>query len=468
MIDKVSAVIKEIPPTVPSATSNNGGSAVLGLAILLIMFFGAWQIIGSLMRGKTPASIIRAWLQGREGTREEVHTFPAETEEGGGEEEGKQLEELESVAKMESEARKRLEEQLAEMEKYKEDLEEKISSKDQEVKERNDKIKSMEDESRRQARFYVRRWARGERMPVVKWTINGNPVLMQYCAGVVPDGGGYRAILVDNPRKDPEKGHEVYPPPDKPAPKFIFRDDPGFNPNDPSHSVLFDVSTTLWQRDAQVTEASPTSYPVGYSFGIDDEGNPIHSLKHGMIQDISQLRQENLKLKNEANRYWIELTKEQHKTSQLEYDLSVYKDRADSLKSENDFLRMQMYDMKDAHDLQSHEMEVVKKTSRINELRGMAHERLGKEAEERLDKVLSRPRVGGDGRGGKEIYRKLHPIAELESQNYGIDVDKYANDPEGLVKEWLSAKYQQDNMTLEDVVNAYNLSSEFRRSILGE
>jgi len=364
----------------------------------------------------------------------------------------------------EKERAKKLEEIYDELRVEFEKTKDELKRKDEEIKKKEEVTQTIEEESKKLARFIAKRYKKGQYIPVVLWTKRGNPMPYKFVVEIGWVNGGWRALLVDSITARPETG-QWFPPLDKPAPNFKFRDDPGFNPDDPHHSVLFDISARDWEEDLKVSRADPYAKPVAFSFGIDEEGNPIHKLDYGAPVHINTLRAENRNLKRQLMRYMHVSRETEYKLRDVEYQLQMEKDLRQHLEKELKLLRTQLYETKDITMLMGDELEAAREAFRSQKLRRMAAHRRAEEAEKLFDAYYARPAISElpgaeylehqSKDKTQKLYSMLAPIARVEAKMY--DIDTTGKDDKDIVNEWLNEKYKKENKTLGDVLREYGL-----------
>jgi len=365
----------------------------------------------------------------------------------------KETEELKLKVLDEKERAKRLEEAYDELRTEYEKLKSMVKEKDEEIKKKDEKIKKIEEESKKLVRIADKRYKKGHRIPAILWTKRGNALPYKFVVEIAWVNGGYRALLVDSPVAKPDSG-EWFPPLDKPAPQFCFKDDPGFNPNDPSHIVLFDVNRHDWEEDLKVTQRDPISRPVALVFGIDEDGNPIHRTYMGSAISIQQLRGENRSLKLEIFRLRHINTEMENKIKELEYRLTMEKDLREHLEKEVQILRSQLFEMRNITTLMGDELEAAREAFRVQKLRKAAALRRAEEAEKLFDAYFGRTKAGitplaelleeKSKEKDAKIVALLAPIARREAKAYGID--KTGMSDEEIVDEWIKKKVKEEGM----------------------
>ncbi len=363
----------------------------------------------------------------------------------------KQMELLKERAKQEQERAKKIEEKYDELRVEYEKAKEIAKRKEEEAKKAQELAKKMEEESEKLVRIISKRYKKGHYIPAVLWTKRGNALPYKFVVEMGWVNGGWRALLVDSITADPETG-EWFPSLDKPAPNFLFRDDPGFEPDNPQHSVLFDVNRHEFEEDLKISQADPESKPVALIFGVDLEGNPVHRLQYGAGIHINTLRAENRKLKVELMKYMHMLRETQARLSDAEYKYQMEKDLREHLEKEMRLLKAQVYELKDAAVLASDELEAAREAFRTQRLRRIAAERRAQEAEKMFDAYYGRPQVYETSiqpyleQKSKEIDAKivamLAPIARREASMYGIE--KKGRSDEEIVDDWIKKKVEQE------------------------
>ena len=377
------------------------------------------------------------------------------------------MQELKRRLEQEKEARKKVEEKYDELRVEYQKVIEEVKKKDEELKKTQEKVKEIEEESKKLVKIVHKRYKKGQYIPAILWTERGNPLPYKFVVEIAWVNGGYRALLVDSITADPSTG-EWFPPLHMPAPNFCFRDDPGFNPDDPDHSVLFDVNRHDWEEDLKVTQNDPHAKPVALTFGIDIKGNPIHKLQYGAPIHINTLRAENRNLKRQVMMYYHRWKETEEKWRDAEYRYQMEKDLREHLEREVKMLKAQLYELRDALLLMGDEIEVARDAWESEKRRRIAATKRALKAEEMFDAYFGRPMIselpGAEFFEHKskekqaEIIALLAPIARIEAKQYGIET-KGKSDEE-MVYEWLKAKYERENKTLTDVLRETGLDTK--------
>jgi len=380
---------------------------------------------------------------------------------------GTRLAQLEERVRQMAERAKKAEEAYSELKsehekikKEKEELEKKIKEKDKEI---DDILK----ETNKLVKWMAMRFNRGEYIPVVMWTKRGNPMLLKFVCGIAYINGGWRALLVNRLTDKPSKG-EWYPPLDKPGAMFIFKDQQGFNPSDPSHTVLFDISLRDWMEDLKITKGDPQAKPVGFVFGVDEEGNPVHKLEFGVPIDIRNLRQENMALKRENGFLRYRISKLEEQIWDLKHQLDVERDRKEFLERQLKLTKSKLVELEEIHAIQADESEILRNYARSLRRREYAFRKRFKDLEdEYLAEIMTPTMKGIPGyeyleKIGREramkIISKLYPIALNEAEVYGIDTT--GKNMDQIVKEWLKAKWDHENKDLDDILEDLGIKED--------
>jgi len=375
--------------------------------------------------------------------------------------------ELEERLRQMTERAKRIEEAYDELKSEYEKTKEEASKVKKQLEEKDKEIDEILKESNKLAKWMAMRFKKGEYVPVVMWTKRGNPMVLKFVCGVAYINGGWRALLVDRLTDKPGKG-EWYPPLDKPGAEFIFRDQYGFNPDDPNHTVLFDINLRDWEEDLKISKGDPESKPVAFMFGIDEDGNPVHRLEYGAPIDIRKLRTENRALKRQVGALRYRLSKLEEELWNTRYELEVERDRREHLERENKLLKARMTELDEVLALQIDESEILRNYARAMKRRQYAFKRKFKEVEDEYIAEVITPRLRGIPGAeylenmGKEkmaqIFSKLAPIAYSEAKMYNIDIT--GKSMFDVVTEWLKMKYEKENKDLAAVLEDYGLREE--------
>jgi len=363
-------------------------------------------------------------------------------------------------AKKAEEAYDELRAQFEKVQKEKQEVTKKVEEKDKEVEE-------LLKESNKLVKWMPMRFNRGEYVPVVMWTKRGNPMVLKFVCGIAFINGGWRALLVDRLTTKPEKG-EWYPPLDKPGAEFIFRDQYGFNPDDPRHTVLFDINFRNWEEDLKITRDDPRARPVAFMFGVDEDGNPVHRLEYGAPIDIRQLRSENRALKRQVGGLRYRLSQLEDQLWDTKHQLQIERDRREHLERENKLLKARMSEIDEVLAIQMDESEILRNFARTMKRREYAFKRQFSEVEDEYIAEVITPQLRGVPgaeylqKVGKEkmaqMFSKLYPIALSEAKMYGIDTaGKSMFD---VVSEWLHEKYEREQKDLAAVLEDYGLREE--------
>lgn len=454
-------MLAAVPETIAKTTGNEATNIIIGIIFLGAIVLGLFVLV---LKIKEKLPKLRRKHE-EEPEYEEVKPSekpPTEKE---------VLEERARIYKeralQEKERAKKLEEKAYELMNEYEKVKEEVKKKEEELKKTNETLKTMEEESKKLSKIVISRYGKGKRIPVVLWTKRGNPMPYKFVAEVAWINGGYRALLIDSITAKPETG-EWFPPLDKPAPNFIFRDDPGFNPDDPHHSVLFDINARDWEEDLKITKADPHAKPVALSFGIDEEGNPIHRLEYGAPIHINTLRAENRNLKRQVMRYMHMLRETEYKLRDVEYQLQMEKDLRQHAEKELALLRAQLYETRDIAMLMGDELEAAREAFRTQRLRRYAAYRRAEEAEKLYDAYYGRPAISElpgaeylehqSKDKTQQLFAMLASIARAEAKNYNIDTTGKNN--EQIVTEWLAKKYEKEGKTLSDILREYGLEMD--------
>jgi len=450
--------------------------AVVGfLFILLICLLIALVLHKLNVISRLKSLIRREKAEEAEKPKEEVTEIQKILPEDTSRELGTRLAQLEERVRQMVERAKKAEEAYSELKtehekikKEKEELEKKIEEKDKEIEE-------MLRETNKLVKWMAMRFNRGEYVPVVMWTRRGNPMLLKFVCGIAYINGGWRALLVNRLTDKPSRG-EWYPPLDKPGAMFIFRDQPGFDPSDPSHTVLFDISLRDWEEDLKITKSDPKAKPVGFVFGVDEDGNPVHKLEFGVPIDIRKLRQENMALKRENGYLRYRISKLEEQIWDLRHQLEVEKDRKEFLERELKLTKAKLVELEEVYAIQSDESEILRNYARSLRRREYAFRKRFKDLEEEyLAEVMTPTLKGIPGyeyleKIGREramkIISKLYPIAINEADMYGIDTIGKSMDQ--VVKEWLRAKWEKDHKDLSEILEEYRLLDEVADILRGE
>lgn len=370
------------------------------------------------------------------------------------------LRQMTERAKKVEEAYDELKAEYDKLKKEKEEIEQKLKEKDEEI----DKILK---ESNKLVRWFARRFNKGEYVPLVMWTKRGNAMVLKFVCGVAYINGGWRALLVDRLTDRPEKG-EWYPPLDKPGAMFIFRDQPGFNPDDPQHTVLFDVNLHDWMEDLKISKADPHAKPVAFVAGVDEDGNPVHRLEFGAPLDIRRLRAENRKLKTVVGTLRYRISKLEEELWNVRHELQVERDRREHYERENKLLKAKLAEMEEVLAIQMDETEILRQYARSMKRREYAFKKRYKDLEDEYLSDLITPTLKGIPgyeyleKLGREkcmqIFAKLYPIALAEAKVYGIDTD--GKNMQEVVTEWLKAKFDRENKDIVAVLEDLRMLDE--------
>ena len=384
------------------------------------------------------------------------------------------VEELKRRIEQEKEARKKIEERFDELRTEYDKLREETKRKEDQLKEAEEKMSKMEEESSKLVKIIEKRYKKGRYIPVILWSERGSALPYRFVVEIGWVNGGYRALLVDSITADPSTG-EWFPPLHMPAPNFCFMDDPGFNPDDPGHSVLFAVNRHDWEEDLKVTRADPEAKPPALVFGIDIKGNPVHPLRYGAPININTLRSENRALKRQVGLYYHKWKETEEKWRDAEFRYEIERQRREYLEEQVRWLKSQLYESRDALLLLGDEAEFMKDAIESEKRRRIVTTKRLLKTEELVDSELMKPGVsllpGSKYFEQKtmekeaEIVALLAPIARREAKAYEIDV-KGKTDEE-IVDEWIRKKYENENKTLADILRDYGLEDKFINIILG-
>ncbi|RLI74340.1 hypothetical protein DRO97_06035 [Archaeoglobales archaeon] len=433
---------------------------VIGFSIALIFIFRKFNVLSAIR------SLFRRERVDRVVEEVEVKpdiTLPEEKERAYAEKLAQYEERLRQMAERAKKAEEAYDElmaQLKETKKEREEVSQKLQEKDKEIDE-------MLKESNKLVKWMAMRFNKGEYIPAVMWTKRGNPMLLKFVCSIAFINGGWRALLVDRLTTKPEKG-EWYPSLDKPGAEFIFRDQYGFNPDDPRHTVLFDINFRDWEEDLKITRDDPRAKPVAFMFGIDEDGNPVHRLEYGAPIDIRQLRSENRALKRQIGGLRYRLSKIEEDLWNARYNLEIERDRREHLERENKLLKARMSEMEEAFAIQTDESEILRNFARSMKRREYAFKRKFRELEDEYIAEVITPqlrsipgaeyleKMGRDKTA--QIFSKLYPIALSESKTYGIDTT--GKSMFDVVGEWLLQKWEREQKDLSAVLEDYGLREE--------
>ena len=380
---------------------------------------------------------------------------------------GETIAQLQERLRQMTERAKKLEEAYDELQfQYKKTKEEKekVAS---EVKKKDEEVEEMLKESNKLVKWMAMRFNRGEYVPVVMWTKRGNPMVLKFVCGIAFINGGWRALLVNRLTDKPSKG-EWYPSLDKPGAEFIFRDQYGFNPDDPRHTVLFDVNLRDWEEDLKITRDDPKARPVAFMFGIDEDGNPVHRLEYGAPIDIRKLRHENRALKRQVGGLRYQLSRLEEQLWDARYQYEVERDRREHLERENKLLKARMAEVNEVLAIQMDETEIMRGFARSMQVRERAYKRRFKELEDDYVAEVITPQVRGIPgaeyleKQGKEkvarLFSLLYPTALAEAKTYAID--RTGKSMFEVVSEWLKEKWEREQKDLAAVLEEYGLREE--------
>lgn len=374
---------------------------------------------------------------------------------------------LEERLRQMTERAKRLEEAYDELKSEYTKTKEEASKTKEELKKKDEEIEELLSESNKLVKWMAMRFRRGEYVPVVMWSKRGNPMVLKFVCGIAHINGGWRALLVDRLTDKPEKG-QWYPALDKPGAEFIFRDQYGFNPDDPNHTVLFDINLRDWEEDLKVTRSDPESKPVAFMFGVDEDGQPVHRLEYGAPIDIRKLRSENRALKRQIGAFRYRLSKLEEELWDARYNLEVERDRREHLERENKLLKARMSEMEEAMAIQIDESEILRNYARMLKRREWASRKTLRDVEDEYISELITPRLRGvpgaeylehmSKEKVVQLYAKLAPIAYSEAKMYGIDTK--GKSMEEVVTEWIKAKFDAEQKDLAAILEDYGLREE--------
>lgn len=436
---------------------------LIGLAVavaLLLYKVGFFSFLRSLLRRERGIPEVQKLPEvPRVERREEEETTIARLEE--------QVRLMAERARKAEEAYDETRAQLEELQKEKEKIQE-------EVKKRDEEIEELLKESNKLVKWMAVRFNKGEYVPVVMWTKRGNPMVLKFVCGIAQINGGWRALLVSRLTDKPEKG-EWYPPLDKPGAEFIFRDQHGFDPDDPRHTVLFDINFRDWEEDLKLTREDPRTRPVAFIFGVDEDGNPVHRLEYGAPIDIRQLRSENRSLKRQVGSLRYRLSRLEEDLWNARYDLEVERDRREHLERENKLLRAQLAEMQESFTVQMDETEIMRSFARTMKRREISFRKQYKDLEdEYLAEVITPQLRGIPGieyleKSGKEkmakVFSLLYPVALSEAKMYNIDTT--GKSMFDVVAEWLKEKYEKENKDLASILDEYGYREDVVEIIRG-
>ena len=341
--------------------------------------------------------------------------------------------------------------------KEKNELEEKLKKKDEE-------IKDVTKEANKLVKWMAHRFKKGQYVPVVLWTKRGNPMVLKFVCSIAYINGGWRALLVDRLTDKPEKG-QWYPPLDKPGADFIFRDQKGFNPDDPNHTVLFDINLYDWEDDLKITKSDPEAKAVAFIAGVDEDGNPVHRLEFGAPIDIRKLRAENRALKRQVGALSYRLSKREEELWDARYRLETERDKREHLERENKLLKMRLEELGEVLTIQVDESEIMRTFARAMKRREYAFKKQFRELEDEYVADVITPRLKGIPgyeyfeHAGQEAQMKiislLYPIALTESKRF--DIETQGKSMYDVVSEWLKEKYDKEGKDLAQVLEDYGL-----------
>jgi len=449
--------------------------ADVAIAVLVALALG-FSVILFLLRGKIKAAF--SFIAGKLASLRKKEVVEEEKKVALPEEKERELitriTELEEAYRQATERAKQAEEMYDELKAESEEVKRKKEEVDKELEKHKKEFEELTKETRKLVKWVAQRFKRGQYVPTIGWTKRGNPTVLKFTCAIAQIDGGWRALLVDSLTAHPDTG-EWYPPLGKPAPNFIFRDQDGFEPDNPEHTVLFDVNFRDWYEDLILTREDPKAKPVAFMLGVDEDGQPNHRLEYGAPIDIRQLRQQNRALKVENARLRYRMSKVEEEMWRTKYDFEREKDLREHYERINKELKAALAMRDEIIELQVDESEIMRAAVRSRERREYAwRRRLRQTEDEYYDEVIE-PRIRGIpgyqyfqqlGRERQQqMLAKLYPIALTESKMYGIETR--GKDMYDVVTEWLRQKYEKEGKDISAVLDEYGLKEDVGEILRG-